>query len=93
MASLKRHKAADAEGKVIRQGDRVRVLGMPDLSGMGESGRVETQAVFKHLIGTVKRISGFDQIGNAEFTFRILSGKRKGLHITAIEPSLLKKVH
>lgn len=55
-----RRMPADADGKALKLGDRVRVLGVPDLSGMRPSARAESAPVFAHLVGTVKRIFGFD---------------------------------
>lgn len=88
---MRRHKATDADGKALKPGDRVRVLGAPDLSGMRPRARAESAPVFAHLVGTVKRIAGFDELGNAELVFRIRSGKHRGLHAVAIEPFLLRR--
>ena len=68
---------------------RVRVVGIPDLTGMQESERPSTEAVFRHLRGTYKRVTGFDSFGCAEIYFAIRRGRHGGLHSVAIEPELL----
>jgi hypothetical protein len=87
-----RSKPLDAAGNRLKIGDRVRVLGIPDLSRMRPKPRAECLPVFKHLLGQKKRISSFDELGNAELVCRILKGKLKGLHVVGIEPNLLRKI-
>jgi hypothetical protein len=79
----------DREGRQIRIGDRVRIVGVPDLRGMAESERPNTTAVFKHLVGTYRRVSSFDAFGCAEIHFIIRRGRHRGMHSVAIEPHLL----
>ena len=79
-------KSRDRNGQTIRQGDIVRVVGMPDLAGCPS----ETHRVFPRLVGTYRRVLGFDKLGNAEIVFRIRAGRDRGLHIVGIEPRLLK---
>ena len=55
----------DVDGRTVRKGDMVRVLGIPDLNGMRDPYRRETEAVFKHITGTRKKVCGFDQFGAA----------------------------
>jgi hypothetical protein len=82
----------DVDGQTVRKGDLVRVLGIPDLSGMGDPYRQETEAVFKHILGTRRKVEGFDQFGCAILVFGISSGPHAGSHSVAIEPHLIRKV-
>lgn len=82
----------DANGEALRKGDLVRVLGIPDLRGMNSPFREETEAVFRHIVGTYKRVRGFDQFGCAILGFRITKGKHAGNHSVAIEPNLIRRV-
>jgi hypothetical protein len=56
---------------------------------MSAANRAESEPVFQHLRGTRKRVSGFDQYGNAEIFFIIRNGPHRGIHSVAIEPFLL----
>jgi len=58
---------------------------------MTRSSRAESRPVFEHLLGTYRRIAGFDAHGHAELFFRIRGGRAKGMHWVAIEPFLLRK--
>lgn len=82
----------DVDGHIVRKGDIVRVMGVPDLSGMREPYRQETAAVFKHIVGTRKKVDDFDEFGCAILFFRIRSGPHAGIHSVAIEPNLIRKV-
>ena len=82
----------DVDGRTVREGDVVRVLGIPDLSGMRDPYRRETEAVFKHILGTKRKVGGFDQFGCAILVFGITSGPHAGSHSVAIEPHLIRKV-
>ena len=82
----------DVDGRTVRKGDVVRVLGIPDLSGMRDPYRKETAAVFAHITGTRKKVHGFDQFGCAILVFGITSGPNAGSHSVAIEPHLIRKV-
>jgi hypothetical protein len=79
----------DIAGRRIRRGARVRIVGMPDLSGMRKPGRRSTEAVFRHICGTYKRVDSFDSLGCATIYFAIRRGAHRGLHSVAIEPYLL----
>jgi hypothetical protein len=85
------HPARDHEGVLLRVNDRVRILGEPPLAGMSPEARSETQPVFKHLVGTYRRISEFDEYGHARLHFRISRGRHRGYHTVWIEPCLLRK--
>ena len=80
----------DATGRRIRIGDIVRIVGIPDLSGMHPSARAESLPVFKHLVGKYKRVAGFDRYGHAELSFRIQRGRHQGYHSVWIEPDLVR---
>jgi hypothetical protein len=82
----------DVDGRTVRQGDVVRVLGIPDLTGMRDPYRRETEAVFKHITGTRRMVYGFDQFGCAILVFGIKVGPRAGRHSVSIEPHLIRKV-
>jgi|SRR5215467_6993259 len=82
----------DVDGRTVRKGDLVRVLGVPDLSGMRDPYRRETVAVFKHITGTRRKVYGFDQFGSAILVFGIRSGPLAGSHSVAIEAHLIRKV-
>jgi hypothetical protein len=87
---MKPHKPFDRNGRVIRVGDVVRIVGVPDLSGMSQDGKAESLPVFEYLVGKYKRVRGFDEYGRAEFSFVMhhASGKR-GWHSVWVEPFLL----
>jgi hypothetical protein len=80
----------DSTGVVIRKGDVVRVLSVPDLSGMRPRARRDSRAVFEHILGTYKRVVAFNELGWPELSFRILHGACAGLHTVWIEPELLR---
>jgi hypothetical protein len=82
----------DVDGRAVRIGDVVRVLGIPALSGMRDPYRAETHAVFKHITGTRRKVYGFDQFGCAILVFGIRRGAHAGSHSVAIEPHLIRKV-
>ena len=82
--------SVDREGQPINIGDIVRIVGVPDLSGMAPSVRGESIAVFNHLVGLYKRVDELDDYGNAWLRFRILKGPNRGWHSVGIEPFLLR---
>ena len=82
----------DVNGATVREGDLVRVLGVPDLKGMASPYREETEAVFRHIRGSRKRVYGFDHFGCAILVFHIMRGKHAGNHSVAIEPELIRKI-
>jgi hypothetical protein len=79
----------DRNGRRIAVGDRVRVVGVPDLSGMSKEGRAESLPVFRYLVGKYKRVAFFDEYGCVWLDFAIPKGKLRGWHGVAIEPFLL----
>jgi hypothetical protein len=80
----------DVDGRTVREGDIVRVIGVPDLTGMNSPYKEETEAVFKHIRGSLKRVRGFDSFGCAILVFGIRSGPHAGIHSVAIEPNLIR---
>jgi hypothetical protein len=87
---MKRLARRDVTGKPIRIGDVVRIIGVPDLSGMSADCRDESLPVFRHLVGTYKRVEEFDEFGHAWLRFTIRNGPHSGSHSVAIEPYLLR---
>lgn len=81
----------DRDGRRLKVGDVVRVVGVPALSGLTEASRRDCLPVFRHLVGTYRTIAGFDALGFAEIFFRIQSGAKQGMHWVTIEPFLLKR--
>lgn len=71
-------------------GDLVRVIGVPDLSGMAEPYRSQSDAVFKHLVGKYKRVAEVDEHGLVWLRFTIRAGQHSGWHSVGIEPWLLR---
>lgn len=80
----------DADGTELRIGDVVRVIGLPNLGVMHPDCIRESRPIFEYLVGKYKRIAGFNDIGQAELSFRISKGQHKGLHTVWIEPELLR---
>jgi len=88
---MKKQKRIDRAGKKLNVGDRIRVVGVPDLSGMTAAGRREALPVFEYLVGKYKRIVAFDGFGCAELAFRIRhSDGDQSWHSVWIEPFLLQ---
>lgn len=80
----------DARGRTIRKGSRVRIVGVPDLSGIRDHRqRRIVEAVFQHLQGQCKKVRGFSRYGFAEIFFKIRDGRLAGWHGVEIEPRLL----
>lgn len=76
----------DVLGRRLREGDKVRVVGTPDLAGMGERARTEFLDALEVLKARPRKVKGFDQRGNAE----LMVGIGGTLHILALEPGLLE---
>ncbi len=81
----------DRDGRRLKVGDVVRVVGVPELSGMTEASRRDCLPVFRHLVGTYRTIAGFDALGFAEIFLRISNGSKQGMHWVTLEPYLLKR--
>jgi hypothetical protein len=80
----------DARGRRIRKGMRVRVVGVPNLSGIRDPrARQTVEAVFRHIKGQCKKVRGFSRYGFAEIFFKIRAGRFAGWHGVEIEPTLL----
>jgi hypothetical protein len=80
----------DARGHRITKGDVVRIVGVPDLSGMAPDSRRELEPLFQYLLGKYKRVAGFGRYGHAELPFRMGKGAALELHTVWLEPYLLK---
>ena len=87
---MRRIPRKDASGERVRVGDSVRIVGVPDLSGMSPECLAESLPVFRHLVGKYKRVVEFDEHGQAWLSFRIRGGPHAGLHSVGIEPWLLR---
>jgi len=87
---MKRLQPKDVTGTRVKVGDIVRVIGVPDLSGMSAECRAESLPVFQHLVGTYKQVREFDEWGQAWLRFRIRKGPHPGYHSVGIEPYLLR---
>jgi hypothetical protein len=88
--SMKRLTRKDVAGQRLNVGDIVRIVGVPDLSGMSVECRAESLPVFEHLVGKYKQVREFDEFGLAWLSFRIRRGPAAGYHSVGIEPYLLK---
>ena len=81
---MKRLPRRDVSGERLRVGDMVRIVGVPDLSGMSADCLAESLPVFEHLVGTYKRVEEFDEFGMAWLRFKI----RKGSHAVITQSGL-----
>jgi hypothetical protein len=88
---MKPYPRTDVTGAVLTVGDQVRVVGIPDLSGMHPEAQAESVPVFRHLVGRYYRIREFDEYGHAWLWLRIRGGEHVGYHGVAVEPCLLRK--
>jgi len=89
---MKRLQNKDSTGERIKVGDRLRIVGVPDLAWMAPKYRAESLPVFQYLVGKYKRVEEFDQFGFAWLRFKIRKGPHVGYHSVAMEPYLLKVV-
>jgi hypothetical protein len=87
---MKRLQRKDVTGESIKVGDIVRVIGVPNLTGMSPECRAESRPVFEYLLGKYKRVEEFDQFGMAWLRFKIRKGPHSGYHSVGIEPYLLR---
>lgn len=85
----------DVNGHNLQMGDIVRIIGVPDLSGMSVEGRRESEPVFQYLLGKYKRIVGFDTPEGmeplVELEFRMKENDGWHTHWVWIEPALVRK--
>lgn len=88
---IPRHPPVDVAGQRLRAGDIVRVVGVPDLTGLGPESQAESRPVFERLVGTYRRIAAFNEHGHAEIRFVFRSGVEAGSHTVWIEPFLLRR--
>ena len=84
-------KALDSTGHQLNVGDMVRIVGMPDLSGMSAEGMAESEPLFRYLVGKYKTITAFGSYGHAEINFRIKEDDTWSSHMVSLEPQLLRK--
>ena len=89
---MNKYPPLDAKGKQIGVGQMVRVVGVPDLDGMGKEEQILSRPVFQWLVGKLFRVSDFDEYGCAELDFVIPFGNSKGMHTVWIEPFLVESV-
>jgi len=87
---MRRLPRKDVAGKRLKVGDIVRIVGVPDLTGMSADCLAESLPVFQHLVGNYKRITEFDEWGCAWLSFKIRKSPYAGWHSVGIEPHLLK---
>src|SRR5690349_4581037 len=80
----------DRRGKTIRKGHMVRVVGMPDLTGIRDRpGRLKAEAAFRHTQGRCYKVQGFSRYGFVDLFFKIRAGRNAGWNGIAIEPEFL----
>jgi hypothetical protein len=88
--TAKTHSRRDRDGRPLKPGDVVRIIGVPDLSKFRPDARADMEPVFGHLVGQYKRVTAFEW-GEARLDFRILRGRHRGYHTVWIELYLLKR--
>jgi hypothetical protein len=86
---MKPHLPNDVAGAPLQVGEIVRVIGVPDLSGMSSHAQHESRPVFEHLVGKYKSIRGFNEFGMLELSF-VIRGKPIQ-HTVWLEPYLVRK--
>lgn len=82
----KKLRPRDADGRRIRVGDTVRIVAVPEFEGWGAEA---VGAIFSHILGNYKRVSGFDERGELEFCIQIRKSRRylpAGVHCISLEP-------
>jgi hypothetical protein len=82
----------DSKGNKLKVGDKVRILALPDLTGMSPDARSETLPVFKRALGTYRRIEGFSSQGLIELIIRIKITNGWSTDFIFIEPRLVAKL-
>lgn len=87
---MKPHKPFDRNGVPIKVGDIVRIVGVPDLTGMPPGGISESLPVFEYLVGKCKRVHSFNEFGCAELSFAMQNANgERSYHSVWVEPYLL----
>jgi hypothetical protein len=86
MSTRPSYRPFDARGRRIRTGDIVRVVGAPDRAELAE----ESVPVFERLIGSYRRVAGFDEYGHVEISFKFRGGPEAGDHTVWLEPHFLR---
>lgn len=81
----------DCKGNKLNIGDKVRILALPDLTGMTPDALADTLPVFKRALGTYRRIHAFSRHGLIELKLRIKETNGWGTHYIFIEPRLVAK--
>jgi hypothetical protein len=81
----------DSKGNKLNIGDKVRILALPDLTGMSPDALAETLPVFQRALGTYRRISAFSRHGLIELIIRIKATNGWDTHFIFIEPGLVAK--
>ena len=84
----------DIKGNKLKVDDIVKIIGIPNLTGMSKECKNETLSIFEYVFGKTKKITAIDEHNELiELSFRILKGKSKGFHSIYIEPFLLEKIN
>jgi hypothetical protein len=52
--------------------------------------RRESEPVFRHIVGSYKKVVGFDDYGHVELEFKIRKGPNAGNHTVWVEPDLVR---
>ena len=77
-----------ARGCLIRKGGRVRIVGMPDLSGVRSPSAGEaSQLCFNTSRGSVRRFEASAGMAFVEISFKIRCRRLAGWHYIDIEPT------
>jgi len=81
----------DRDGRRLKEGDVVRVIGAPDFSNRSDAvAKAEVKRVFGYIVGKYLRIADLKGDHGAELEFSISRGRDAGIHFVWIEPWLLK---
>ncbi len=83
---MKSYSPFDVCGRRIQTGDIVRIVGAPDRAELAD----ESVAVFERLIGSYRRVAGFDDYGHVEIELVFRGGPEAGLHWVWLEPHFVK---
>lgn len=78
------------QATVVRIGDKVRIVGLPEVSDWTREQKDFSLSVFEYLVGKTKKIAGFNDLGMAEIEFRRKEGGEWVYHTVWLEPYLLR---